>query len=263
MRKYLAALLPMALLGCSAPTPTDPAPTIVLVHGAHFNAAAWQPLQKELEKHDLASKAVDLPGRGSDPAPASATLESSAAALCQSLTAISGPIALVVHSQGGAIAHQTLSQCPAVSITDIVYVSAVAPIEGAKPFALLSEADEKHYFSGITYQDGWMRITNPRAFAETFTAIPAYYPQVINLAVDEPAATGDGQVNLSVSKLEAIRTSYIFAEQDQIISLASQQKIAASIQPDQQFTLASGHLPMLSMPKALAEKIVQAIRQDS
>lgn len=260
MRKHILALLPITLLGCAAQHPAAPAPTLVLVHGAHFNAAAWQPLQNELQKAGIHSQAVNLPGRGDDPTPGSATLDSSAAALCQSLADISGAIALVVHSQGGAIAHQALHLCPAVEVSDIVYISAVAPIDGAKPFALLNEADEQHYFSGITYQDGWMKITNPQAFAETFTADSAHYAQVISQAVDEPAATGDGQVNLPAAQLQNIRTSYIFAEQDKIISFASQQKIAASIQPDQQFTLPSGHLPMLSMPQQLSQTILTALR---
>ncbi|MFC3032636.1 alpha/beta hydrolase [Pseudoalteromonas fenneropenaei] len=235
---------------------------IVFVHGAHFKASGWQQVQSYLKYSNIASVAVDLPGRHTDIDPKSITLPVAAKALCEVLVAKPQPVVLVVHSQGGAVAHAALKECPQVVVSDLVYVTAVAPLDGAKPFALLSKKDEESYFKGVTYSDGWLRVTDKQAFVNTFTNSTSQQvrDEVLNNAVDEPAVTGDGEVNITLKDLNNIKTHYIFALNDEIISIESQRAIANSINPASLYILNSGHLPMLSQPKELSEAIKSAVR---
>lgn len=235
---------------------------IVFVHGAHFKASGWQLVQGYLNESNIASVAVDLPGRHTGVDPKSITLPVAAKSLCDVLLTRPQPVVLVVHSQGGAVAHAALKECPQAVVSDLVYVTAVAPLDGAKPFALLSKKDEESYFKGVTYSDGWLRITDKNAFVTTFTNSTSkkVREEVLNNAVDEPAVTGDGEVNITLKDFGNIKTHYIFALNDEIISIESQRAIANTINPASLSILNSGHLPMLSQPKELSEAIKSAVR---
>ncbi|KAF7788690.1 hypothetical protein PRUB_a1726 [Pseudoalteromonas rubra] len=236
--------------------------SVIFIHGAHSKGTAWSTVQSQLTKQGINNYVVDLPGRKTTIDPKSITLDHAAQSLCTDLRSYPQPLALVAHSQGGAVVHKAITLCSDVNISDIVYVSAVAPIEGAKPFALLSKQDEDQYFSGITYEDGWMKISDKSAYLSAFTETHSKTQQqfVLDNSVDEPAITGDGKVMLSKSTLVPINKAYVFATQDKIISLSSQKKIAESIGITQTYSLDSGHLPMLTKPLELAEVITQALQ---
>ncbi|MCG7561982.1 MULTISPECIES: alpha/beta hydrolase [Pseudoalteromonas] len=236
--------------------------SVIFIHGAHSKGTAWSTVQSQLTKKGISNYVVDLPGRKTTIDPKSITLDHAAQSLCTHLRSYPQPLALVAHSQGGAVVHKAITLCNDVNISDIVYVSAVAPIEGAKPFALLSKQDEDHYFSGITYEDGWMKISDTSAYLSSFTETHSKSQQqfVLDNSVDEPAITGDGKVMLSKATLAPINKAYVFAIQDKIISLSSQKKIAESIGITQTYSLDSGHLPMLTKPFELAEVITQALQ---
>ncbi|KAF7775251.1 hypothetical protein PCIT_a1401 [Pseudoalteromonas citrea] len=236
--------------------------SVVFIHGAHLKGSSWSLVQKNFAKINIPTHIIDLPGRSQPLSPESITITYAAQTMCNELQQLPQPLSLVVHSQGGAIAHKTLTLCNDIKVNDIVYISAVAPINGAKPFSLLSKEDEKNYFSGIKYEGGWMKISNKTAFVSSFTdsQSPTLHAMVINNSVDEPAITGEGKVQLNKEALKDIKKSYIFAKNDKIISFESQQRIAQSIDIQNTYTINSGHLPMLTQPDELAKAIVAALK---
>ena len=235
--------------------------TVVFIHGAHLRGSAWQPVATELESAQIASHILDLPGRDNTVTPSSITLNHAANALCERTNALPQPQVWVMHSQGGAVAHEALASCNKAEISNLIYVSAVAPIEGAKPFALLNKDDEDNYFKGVTYKDGWMKITNQAEYVASFTNTQSHSlkAKVWSQSVDEPAVTGEGKVYLNKTKLDAIPKAYVFAKEDKIISYATQQKIAQSIGATKTYSITSGHLPMITQPVALADAIKSAL----
>lgn len=236
--------------------------SVVFVHGAHLKGSSWSLVQANFTKRNIPSHIINLPGSTEPSSPDDITITYAAQAMCSELKPLSQPLALVVHSQGGAITHKLLTLCDDIQVSNIVYVSAVAPIDGAKPFALLSKQDEKNYFSGVKYEDGWMKISDKSAFVSSFadTESATLQKMVITNSVDEPAITGEGEVQLKKEALKEINKSYIYAKNDKIISFESQQRIAHSIGIQNTYTIDSGHLPMITQPDELSTVIIDALQ---
>lgn len=254
--KTLLSSVTLTMTIAGAAMAAKPAPEVVLVHGAHFTAASWGLLQKQL-KNDFSSHAVELPGRNDRLKPSVVSLDISAASLCQFLRKIPGDKMLVAHSQGGAVVNASLELCPGEKVTDIVYVTAVAPLQKTKVFSMLSEKDDKYYYSGVTYNESadLLEITDFDNFVNGFAQDATVSEQKLlsNLAVNEPGPVGASKVKLNESRFNQINKYYVFAKEDRIISYTSQQKIAATLDLKGSYEIDSGHLPMLTKPEHLAD----------
>lgn len=255
-----ASIASLLLAGCSAKQVSNenPAkPTLVFVHGAHLAANSWQKVVTPLGQQGYEPLAVDLPGRNDSVDPKAVTLTSSAKALCESLNAVEGKVVLVAHSQGGAVVNHSLSICPNSNVQSIAYVAAVAPVSGAKPFSLLSKQDDENYFKAVDYdkKSGWLKIKDAGLFASMFTNAKSseIKREVVSLAVREPAAIADGKAEFAADKFARIKKLYVYTLEDKVISLASQRKIAASVAPDSEVVMNTGHVPMLTQPQQLSE----------
>ena len=257
----LSAML--ILSGCASNEGGDnfkaPVNTLVFVHGAHLTSNAWSSVVVLLEKDGYNTIAVNLPGREQSANPNKITLDVSSQALCDAIENISTPITFISHSQGGAIVNNALSICPMGNIKNIIYVAAVAPINGDKPFSLLNSSDEENYFKGVSFDEksGWMVINSKESFVSVFTNSTSN--EVVNLissqAVNEPAIIGDGVVSYEEEYFSRINKFYIYTTQDKIISLRSQESIVKKIDLKNHATMDTGHLPMISSPLNLAIKI--------
>lgn len=264
MNGLLKKSLSCLALGCTFATvpvaQAADAPAMVLVHGAHFTATAWERVQAQLGDR-IDSHAIDLPGRNDHFLPEKVSLELSAASLCSFMSTIPGDKVVVAHSQGGAVVNASLSLCPDENISKLVYVTAVAPLNGEGVFSKLSKADETHYFAGVSFNEKTMRmdISNPDNFASSFAqdANAEQQQWLKQQAVAEPAGIGEGTIDLNRERFEALDKYYVFAKRDQIISLESQQRTAGDLDLAASFEIDSGHLPMLTHSKALADLLVQ------
>lgn len=233
--------------------------TLVFVHGAHLTADSWQETTRTLKAKGFNTLAVNLPGRNTSDNPHDITLNASSQALCDAIKPIKAPIMFVAHSQGGAVTNHALSICPQKNITGMIYVAAVAPKDGEKPFALLNKSDETNYFKGVTFDEksGWMTIHDKAAFASVFTNSTSskVKTQVMNKSVNEPAVIGDGVVHFDNNYFSGLKTFYIHTKFDQIISPESQKKIASNMTLNGSVEIETGHVPMLSAPEQLASHI--------
>jgi pimeloyl-ACP methyl ester carboxylesterase len=100
--------------------PSDPSrPTVVLVHGAFAESASWSGVVPVLQDAGCTVVAAANPLRG---------VASDAASLRAQLDALEGPIVLVGHSYGGAVASSAAAGSDAVKA--LVYVAAFSPEEG-------------------------------------------------------------------------------------------------------------------------------------
>ncbi len=146
-----------------------------------------------------------------------------------------------------------------------MYVAAVAPLDGTKPYSLLSEEDEKNYFSGVNFDEksDWMVIDNEDNFANTFASKPTskQTQDLLRYAVNEPAISGEGIVSYSAEDYARIDKYYVFTTLDKIIPLESQKTIAAKIDLVDEVELATGHTPMVTNPEDLANAIEGFIAQ--
>lgn len=256
------ALLCSALI--STNSQAELGPSLLLVHGAHFTAESWRAVETSLD-NKVKTMTVNLPGRHGKFIAKHITLELSAAALCTELSKIDGDKIVAAHSQGGAVVNAALALCPDNDLKKIIYITSVSPFNGETAFELLSKQDDKHYFSGINYNKaaGSLEISNldnfTQAFAPNATSLEKDWLK--QHAVNEPSRLGSDSMKLDKEQFSKLKKYYIFAKNDKVISLKSQQKIAARMDITNSFTLDSGHLPMLTHSKELAN-ILSEIVQD-
>jgi len=186
-------------------------------------------------------------------------LDASSQALCDAIENVSAPITFIPHSQGGAIVNNALSICPMENIKNIIYIAAVAPANGDKPFSLLNSSDEENYFKGVSFDEksGWMVVNNKDSFVSVFTnsASNEIARLISSQAVNEPAIIGDGVVSYEEEYFSKINKFYIYTKQDKIISLNSQKSITKKIDLKNHSTMDTGHLPMITSPLNLTIQI--------
>ncbi len=272
LRSYLrsalvlvAMALPVSVYGAGE---SGSGQTLVLVHGAHLTGDSWSEVVKALRASGHEVVAVNLPGRGSSTGFDEVTLGSSARSLC-TVAARHGPkLSFVAHSQGGAVVNHLLGLCPEIIVEKIIYLAAVAPLHGEKPFDMLSKADEENYYRGVVYDEasGLMKIQDAEGFLASFA--PQSHSEhsvlgkvILEAAVDEPAVIAEGVVSLDAVRFREIEKYYIYTRGDQIVSLASQQRIASKFKLVDSRTMDSGHLPMFTQPAVLSKTILGFLSQ--
>lgn len=105
----------------------DPAPTIVLVHGAWADGSSWAGVTARLQADGYTVWVVPNPLRG---------LSSDAAYVASILDTIPGPIILVGHSYAGAVITNAAFGKP--NVKALVYIDGFAPEEGESALQLAS-----------------------------------------------------------------------------------------------------------------------------
>jgi pimeloyl-ACP methyl ester carboxylesterase len=96
-------------------------PTILIVHGAFADASSWNDVIERLQKQDYNVIAPPNPLRG---------VRADSAYVASLLDQIDGPVLLVAHSYGGAVASNAAAK--ASNVVGLVYVAALIPEEGER-----------------------------------------------------------------------------------------------------------------------------------
>lgn len=239
--------------------------SLVLVHGAHLTAESWDGVSFVLRDAGYDVLSVNLPGRAGDGVVAtSVTLDSSSRALCAKISGKGGKLSFVAHSQGGAVVNHLLGVCPEITPEKIIYLAAVVPLDGERPFDKLSKIDEENYYRGVMYDEagGLMQINNPEGFLASFVSESlddnsTLGSDIMKGAVDEPAAIGDGVVALDIPRYRSVEKYFIFTSKDKIISLATQKSIAENIELVDSGVVDGGHLAMIVNPKSVSRILLE------
>jgi pimeloyl-ACP methyl ester carboxylesterase len=115
----IMAIAGSALASSHRTRPTQPKPTVVLVHGGWADSSGWNSEVAALQRLGYPVIAPANPLRG---------LASDAAYVRSILRTIDGPIVLVGHSYGGAVITNAAVGVPQVKA--LVYIAAFAPDQG-------------------------------------------------------------------------------------------------------------------------------------
>ena len=103
-------------------------------------------------------------------------------------------------------------------------------------------------------------MVNEEKFIKTFTSCESCenFAALGEISVDEPALIGEGKCGEVNNALDSIPKEYIFTKKDQIISFASQLKIAKNVGARELSVIDTGHVPMYTNPELVAAAILQA-----
>ncbi|TDD56997.1 alpha/beta hydrolase [Nonomuraea terrae] len=218
--------------------------TLMIVHGAWHRPNAWEKLETELHALGYGTRAPALPSAGERP---TAGMHDDAAMVAKELASIEGPVVLLGHSYGGIPI--TEAAAGARNVERLIYLCAWMPDEGQSLFDLEGSPTPDDVSGLLPLISG--------ARTSLYGDLPdAEAEQAMSALVDQTVRSFAEKVGAVAWR--DIPSTYIVAEQDQAISLALQEKMAAQAAEIRRLT--SGHSPFLSQPRILAALIDEIAR---
>ena len=229
--------------------------SFVLVHGAWGGSWVWERVTPFLEAAGHHVDAVDLPGRGSNPAaPAEMTLEAYARHVVDRVEAAGGPVVLVGHSMGGMSITQAAELVPD-GIETLVYVTAFLPNDG-QTLPQLAAGNPNELVQSNLVVDGAAGLSTVReevqreAFYGECSAEDAAW--ATSRRVSESLAAMLAPVHLTDERADSVPRVYIECTLDRAITIEQQRRMQATRPCEPVFTMESDHAPMLCAPQELA-----------
>jgi pimeloyl-ACP methyl ester carboxylesterase len=250
---FLAAAFTMQ--SASAHGPSEPKPTIVLVHGAFADASSWSAVTERLQRKGYTVYAPANPLRGITP---------DADSLRAFLATIPGPIVLVGHSYGGAVI--TNAATGNANVTALVYVAAYALDEGES----VGAANALGGGTALLGQHIVVRPTTGAGPGDVDAYVdPAFFRAVFaaDLPASQAAVMGAGQRPLLASALgtpsgvpawKTIPSWYVVAGRDRAIPPEAERAMAQRAGSHTVELATASHVAMLSRPDAVVKVILDA-----
>lgn len=223
---------------------------VVLVHGGTCAANIWDEVMPLL---GFPAVAVDLPGRGANPADlASVTLDDCVAAVIAAADAAGfTSIALVGHSLGGVSITETAMRHPE-RVRSLIYLAALVPTP---------ERTAAHLMLGQDAPDGVMnRIPEERSkllFGNDLDE--AQWASVAARLVDDAQGIMNGRV--SGVPLHVPHRAYVGCTDDVPVPPALVEMMIPVLGDDlERRTIEAGHMVMNSQPQTLADVLGELVR---
>lgn len=233
-------------------------PTIVIVHGAFADASSWNEVIERLQKQEYNVIAPPNPLRG---------VRTDSAYLASFLDQIDGPVLLVAHSYGGAVASNAAANVS--NVVGLVYVAALIPEEGERLADVQSKVSilnplliERQYSTGSDGQSAPEYFIDPAHFRKAYAADVPETRTKLMAAEQRPIAGGafadsSGPVAWkSLPSWAIVATDDVGAGTDIIRSMA---KRAGSKITE----LGGSHAIMISQADAVAGVILEAAKSVS
>lgn len=234
-------------------TPLEPGnsrPTLLLVHGGFFGAWSWEEVELDLRARGWPAQTVDLPSVADEGNPRAGLFED-AEVVRQRIKDIGGAVVAVSHSYSGMVVTQAAAEL--TNVRHLVYVSAFPLDIGESLLGVLGREPEWLNIDGDI-----MTATDPHSI------LLADVPQdVADRAAErlKPTSLSTLTQALTACAWRTIPSTYIVTERDRAAPVEAQEFLATRATYVRR--LPSAHTPMLSMPSALADLIVEAASTDT
>jgi len=228
-----------------------PAHGTILVHGGLHSATCWSQLVPLLHPP---VRAVDLPGRGTRPAPLDeVTLDDCVGAVLDEADAAGfDRFALVGHSLGGVTITETAYRHPG-RVSHLVYVGALVPGPGSSASILMTGSDRDPHEKMEPMGDAVARAMFGNDLTDDQWAAHA-----AGLVADAPAIMNARLTGYPTG----IPTMYVHMDRDVPVPPALADQMAANLGPGvTRRHIDAGHSVMVSQPEVLADLINQWIRR--
>ncbi len=224
-------------------------PTYVLVHGAWHGAWCWRDLGAELDRRDLAWRAVDLPS-AHDTGSGSMDLADDVAAVAD-LAHNLGPVVLVGHSYAGAVIAEAASSID--ELANLVFLAALIPRPGQSATDASREVRVRTALDDAVVVDGPLLRINPEHASAAFYGDSAASDQ--SWAIERLGSQ-------TLASLRSVRQApdppvtrrYVLCEHDRAIDPSLQELMSQRC--DDVVRLSSDHSPFLSHAVECVDAIV-------
>lgn len=216
-------------------------PVLLLVHGAWLGAWSWEKVQPELTARGWDVETVELPSVADRGGPRFG-LHDDAAMVRARIKEIGRPVIVVAHSYGGAVASQGAAGL--TNVRHIVYVCAFQ-LDVGESLIELSGRLPWWNVDGVT-------MTTHNTHEILFTNVPLDDSDRA-IARMKPFSYAAVTERLTAAAWHTVPSTYIVCEQDRAVT--NQDAFAA--RATYQRRLPSDHMPLLSMPLALTDLIVE------
>jgi pimeloyl-ACP methyl ester carboxylesterase len=220
---------------------------VVLVHGAFADGSCWAKVIPTLVGSGLNVTASQNP---------MSSLADDVAAVGRALDMRRGPVLLVAHSLGGVAATEAGND---PRVAGLIYVAAAAPdagqsfgdwLGGRPPMPVIAQI----YPVG---QDGFLALTRQGMFEDVAQDLTED-EQSLLLAAQKPTAGRCFSDKVGPAAAWRAKPSwYVVAERDRTLPPDAERESARRMEATT-LTLASGHMPMMSHPREVADFIRQA-----
>ena len=237
-----------------ARAPSEPKPTIVLVHGAFADSSGWNDVTERLQKRGYTVLAASNPLRG---------LHTDAAYVRSILETIEGPIVLVGHSYGGAVI--TNAATGLANVEALVYVAAYALDEGERLVDAntlggghtdLADHIVVRPYPGAPENDADGYI-DPAYFHELFAGDLPKKQTAVMAASQRPAALQALFTPSGVPAWKTIPSWFVVASQDHTIPPEAERAMAERA-GSTTTEIDSSHVVMMSHPAEVTDVILDA-----
>lgn len=227
---------------------------IVLLHGAYHGPEIWADFPQTLsEATGHAVKVADLtPGIG--------TFEVRVQCLAAWLQEYEGQeIILIAHSLGGLFAAEVMARWPTL-VEKVIYITAYLPQPGQSVADLVREDSETQI---PTIRN--LAIDQNAIAIDPVGAVNVLYHDLLEdagrslAAKMSPQPVADFKRIMPPRPAEQTPSTYIICSADRAIGPMLQHRMAEAAKCDPIFDIASGHMPMLSVPDKLAQAITQTL----
>lgn len=217
-------------------------PVLLLVHGAWLGAWSWEKVLPEPTARGWEVETVDLPSVA-DRGGKRFGLHDDAATVRARIKEIDGPLVVVAHSYGGAVATQGAAGI--ANVRHIVYVcgfqldvgESLIELSGRLPWwnvdgdTMTTHDTHKILFTNVPQEDSDRAIARMKPF--TYGAVTE---------------------RLTAAAWRTVPSTYIVCEKDRAVT----DQDAFAVRATYQRRLPADHMPLLSMPLALTDLIVEA-----
>lgn len=221
---------------------------IVLVHGAFADGSSWAKVIPLLQAKGYNVIAVQNP---------LTSLKDDVIATKRAIAQMDGPVLLVAHSYGGMVISEAGND---PKVTGLLYVAALVPEEGQSANAVNASMPttgvEKNF---QVSPDGFVSLS-VQGIAEHFVPDAPLVEKKIVYATQVPLAASAGEEKVQSPAWKTKRSWYIVAAQDGVIN-PDLERFKAKLIKATTIELKSGHVPMLTQPKKVADFIIEAAQK--
>jgi pimeloyl-ACP methyl ester carboxylesterase len=229
-------------------------PTIVLVHGAWADGSSWNGVIALLLKAGFTVDAPPNPLRG---------LASDAASIDAYLKTITGPVILVGHSYGGAVASVASASAP--NVKALIFVDAFVPDGGDSCLSLLAGGPQppKDLFTPVPFEtagggDADLYLTRKYYGSVFATDVPPALSSLMAVTQRPITASSLNEKAPAAEGWKTIPSWYVIGDLDNMIPPAAQLKMAEHAKSHISHVHGS-HPSMVEHPGATVDAIMAAV----